>query len=150
MDTKHIADITTVIHEPIDRVWKALVDPEQIAQYMMGAKVVSDWKEGSSITWKGEWNGKPFEDHGKVVAVREPELLKYTHATGSSSAAESTHTVSIELKEVAGVTHLHLTQDNNASDDARAESEKNWNAMLQGLKKMLGEAPVAQPAQPRS
>ncbi len=148
MSSGNIAEVTTIIHEPIDRVWQALVDPELIAKYMMGAQVSTDWKEGSPIMWKGEWKGKPFEDHGTVITVREPDLLKYTHTSGASSDAKE-HTVTVELKEAANVTHLHLTQDGNATEKEREESEKNWSAMLDGLKKVLGEAPVSTPEQAR-
>ncbi|HMC98357.1 MAG TPA: SRPBCC family protein [Flavobacteriales bacterium] len=148
MNTGIIARATAIIHEPVDRVWKALVDPEMIARYMMGAQVFSDWKEGSPIVWKGEWKGKAYEDHGQVLKVKEPELLKYSHRSGSDDQGEE-HTVTIELKEVAGVTHLRLTQDNNATEEARQHSEENWNRMLDGLKKVLGEAPVAKPEVPR-
>ena len=136
---------TVIIHEPIDRVWKALVDPKDIARYMMGAQVTTTWKEGSPITWKGEWKGKPFEDTGRVLEVRQPDLLKYAHRSGNAPTAEEEHTVTIELKEVAGVTHVRLTQDHNATEEARAASEANWTAMLEGLKKLLGDAPVAKP-----
>ncbi|MEO8589142.1 MAG: SRPBCC family protein [Flavobacteriales bacterium] len=149
MDNGIIAKATAIIHEPIERVWEALVDPEQIARYMMGTQVTSDWKEGSPIAWKGEWNNKAFEDTGRVLKNQEPELLKYSHRSGTRSDATAEHIVTIELKEVAGVTHLRLTQDNNATEEACAESEKNWTAMLDGLKKMLGEAPVAKPEAPR-
>jgi len=148
MSSKSIADVTTVIHEPIQRVWQALVDPELIAQYMMGAQVTTDWEEGSTIRWKGEWNGKAYEDKGHLIIVREPDLLKYTHV--SSLDPDKAHTITVQLKEVAGVTHLHLTQDNNISQQSCIAAEKNWRGMLDGLKKALGEAPVAKPVEPRN
>jgi hypothetical protein len=39
-----------------------------------GYKVTSDWKPGSRITWKGEWEGKPYEDKGVVVATDQARL----------------------------------------------------------------------------
>jgi uncharacterized protein YndB with AHSA1/START domain len=38
-----------------ERVWQALVDPDQIKQYMFGSEVVTDWQPGSSIVWTGEY-----------------------------------------------------------------------------------------------
>lgn len=148
MSTKSIAEVTTVIHDTIERVWRALVDPEMIASYMMGTNVTTDRKEGSPITWKGEWKGKAYEDSGELIIVREPELFKYTHVSGADP--EQAHTVTVELKEVGGVTHLHLTQDNNLTEESRRESEKNWTAMFDGLKKALGEAPVSKPEEART
>ncbi|MCB9184186.1 MAG: SRPBCC domain-containing protein [Flavobacteriales bacterium] len=140
MAQDHPAVAHTVLHFPIERVWHALTDADDLAHYMMGAQVTSDWTEGSPITWEGEFKGKSFRDTGKVLAAKPPELLRYTHGSGGDSLE---HVVTIELKEVGGVTHLRLTQTNNATEEARADSEKNWQAMLDGLKKWLGEAPVA-------
>ena len=63
----HIARAATTIKTSADKVWNALTDPEMIKKYMFGATVISDWKEGSKITWKGEWEGKPYEDKGKIL-----------------------------------------------------------------------------------
>jgi uncharacterized protein YndB with AHSA1/START domain len=149
MSTAHIAEASTIIHEPVEAVWKALLDPDMNAKFMMGARVITDWKEGSSIIWKGEWKGKPYEDRGTVLTVREPDLLKYTHNSGSGDNPSQQHTIVIELKEVGGVTHVRLTQDNNATAEARDESQKNWTTMLDALKKAMGEAPVDKPDEMR-
>lgn len=135
------ATATTLIHFPIERVWQALTDPKQIAQYMFGAQVESDWEEGSPISWKGEFQGKPFHDTGRVLAANPPQLLKYSHTSGGEE-----HIVTVDLKEVGGVTHLRLTQTNNATEEARDHAQRNWEQMLDGLKKMLGEAPTPTPA----
>lgn len=148
MSTKSIAEVTTVIHEPIERVWQAFVDPDVIASYMMGALVTTDRKEGSPITWKGEWKGKAYEDSGQLIIVRGPDLLKYTRVSGADPA--QAHTITVELKEVAGVTHVKLTQDNNPTEEACTEAEKNWSAILDGLKQALGEAPVSKPEEART
>ncbi|MEO8067838.1 MAG: SRPBCC family protein [Flavobacteriales bacterium] len=135
MNNGTIASVAVTIHAPIGKVWTALVDPEQIKQYMFGSEVISDWKEGSAIVWKGEWKGKPFEDRGTVVTVQEPKLLRYEHASGDANGED--HMVTIELKEQGDTTQVLLIQDNNANDEARLESEKNWNTMLAGMKQLL-------------
>jgi len=38
------------------KVWKALTTPRLIKKYLMGRDVTSDWKQGSSITYTGEYN----------------------------------------------------------------------------------------------
>lgn len=144
------ATVTSVIHAPLERVWKALVDPADIANYMMGARVTTSWSEGSAIRWQGEWKGKPYEDTGRVLKVREPELLSYTHNSTGSDGDPQEHIITIELKETAGVTHLRLTQDNNRTEEERQHAEKSWTLMLDELKKMLGEAPVAAPETART
>jgi uncharacterized protein YndB with AHSA1/START domain len=146
----HIATVTSVIHSPIERVWKALTDPEELSVWMMGAQVRSEWKVGSAISWEGQWQGSHFRDSGEVLKVQEPDLLQYSHISGAGQGAGVTHIVTIELKEVGGVTHLRLTQDNNPTEEARDRSQANWTAMIDAMKKMLGEAPVPKPTVPRA
>ena len=64
-----IATAETDISAAPDRVWSALVDPEQIKQYMFGSQVVTDWQPGSPIVWKGVYDGKPYEDKGEVLEI---------------------------------------------------------------------------------
>jgi len=154
-DEKNVADptlavVTNVYHMDIDLVWNALVDPKLVAQYMMGAKLTTDWKEGSGITWEGTWNGKPFHACGKVLQVREPDLLQYTHINTTAQGPPEKHTITIELRHAAGATHLRLTQDNNASAEAARQSEETWAKMLDTMKRALGEAPVKKPEVPRT
>lgn len=126
--------VEVIIRADIRSVWKALTDPAQLQRYMMGARVESDWKEGSPITWKGEWNGEPFEDTGRVLRNDAPHLLRYTHV----SAKGDEHTVTVELAATAdGTTKLHLTQDRTPAGKAQEASEKNWGVMLGGMKEML-------------
>ena len=49
-----IARSSLIIAAPADKVWQALVTPAAIKEYMFGTTVISDWKEGSPIVWKGE------------------------------------------------------------------------------------------------
>ncbi|TMD96387.1 MAG: hypothetical protein E6I72_09515, partial [Chloroflexi bacterium] len=60
-------------------VWDALTNPAKVKQYMHGTEMSSDWKEGSPIHWRGEWNGKAYEDKGKILEVKPQRLLRYTH-----------------------------------------------------------------------
>lgn len=138
--TDHIARAETTIAAPADRVWKALTDPAQVKQYMMGATVASDYEEGSPITWKGEIKGKSFADHGVVKRVTPNQLLEYTHFSpmeGKPDSPENYHTVTVQLTPDGSATRVSLAQTNNATDDARKHSEDNWNAMLAGMKKIV-------------
>jgi uncharacterized protein YndB with AHSA1/START domain len=135
-----VAKAAIDVQAPADQVWAALVDPEKIKQYMFGTKVVSDWKEGSPITWAGEWKGKPYEDKGKILKIQPGKWLEYSHyspLTGAPDVPESYHTVTVELTETSGRTQVTLAQDNNPNDAARQQSEQNWKQMLEGLKKTV-------------
>ena len=129
---------TVTIDAPRDEVWDALTKPEKVKQYMHGTNLSTDWKEGSPITWKGEWKGKPYEDKGKVLEVEPQKRLKYTHWSpmgGSEDKPENYHTVTYELNGENGKTKLTLRQDNNATQaEADKMAEENWGPVLEGLK----------------
>jgi uncharacterized protein YndB with AHSA1/START domain len=133
-----IASAVTTIDAPRARVWKALIDPKAIKQYMFGAEVVSDWQVGSSIVWKGDWNGKPYEDKGAILRVEPEQRLEYSHwspLSGHPDEPANYHTVTIELTGEGDRTRVMLAQDNNPTDGARQHSELNWRMMLGALKK---------------
>lgn len=128
------------ISAPDVKVWNALVNPQAIKEYMFGTNVVSDWHEGSSIVWQGEWQGKAYEDKGQILQLKTGRTIQYSHfspLSGQPDTPENYHTVTIELSPEGQQTHVSLTQDNNASEQERAESEKNWAMMLANLKKFV-------------
>lgn len=121
-------------------VWEALTDPDKIKQYMFGTDVVSDWNEGSSIVWKGRWQGKDYVDKGTILQIKEEQLLQYSHfspLSGKPDEPEHYHIVTVELSGNKEQTKVTLTQDSNETEEIREHSEKNWNMMLQELKKLL-------------
>jgi len=54
--------------------------------------------------------------------------------SGKPDRPENYHTVTIRLSESGGTTKVSLAQDKNPDEKSLAASEKNWNAMLEGLK----------------
>ena len=143
MNKNLTATASTTINAKPEQVWDALVNPKAVKAYMFGADVISDWKPGSSIVWKGEWQGKSFEDKGKVLEIKPPQKLKYTHFSplaGLPDKPENYHTVTMELSGQGSQTNLKLSQDNNANEDALQHSEKNWQTMLDGLKKYVEQS----------
>ena len=146
MNNGTIATVTTVIHTPRERVWRALLDPDTIAGYLFGIQLTTDWQEGSPMHWRGAYPGCAFEDHGRVLKVREPELLRYALINGRGRAE---HTITLELKEAEGVTRLRLTQDRMPSAAAQEATEQKWATAMDGLKKLLGDAPLVPPDESR-
>ncbi len=135
-----VATASIEIEAPASRVWTALTEPDQIAAYMFGSRVETDWEVGHPITWNGEWEGKPYQDKGQVLAYDEPERLSVTHfspLTGQDDVPENYHTLVYELGENDGVTTVSLSQDNNGSEEEAEHSRANWQMMLDGLKRQV-------------
>lgn len=121
-------------------VWDALINPAAIKHYMFGANVESLWHEGSDISWSGEYNGKPYEDKGVILQMEPEKLLKYTHfspLSGKTDEPDNYQVVTMYLADGADRTEVSITQENNSDEDTRLESEKKWNAMLDGLKQYV-------------
>lgn len=139
-DKDLIAKVQIEVNAPIEKVWNALINPKAIKQYMLGADAVSEWKEGSSIVWRGEWNGKKYEDKGKILKLIPERLIRYTHfspLTGLPDAPENYHVVTIELASNDVGTSVSLTQTNNPTHETLQHNEQGWKMMLDGLKKYL-------------
>lgn len=140
MANDYLAKVSTAIEAPAGAVWEALTNPEKIRRYMFGTNVTSDWRVGSPITWKGEWEGKAYEDKGEIRRIVPERLLEYSHFSplaGLPDVPENYHTVTIELTGDGSRTDVTLSQDRNATEEARQHSEKNWSMMLEGLKKLV-------------
>jgi len=132
----HTATATADVAAPPDRVWRVLVSPESVREYMFGSEVVTDWMPGSPITFRGQWQGKPYEDKGVIVEVDEPVLLRYTHYSplgGAPDVPESYHTLTFTLEPTSTGTKLTLTQDNNDSEEAAEQSAGMWRQLLDSI-----------------
>ncbi|RYD78986.1 MAG: SRPBCC domain-containing protein [Sphingobacteriales bacterium] len=140
MPTDFKAKASTTIHASADKVWEALTDPKQIKQYLFGTEAKSDWKKGSKITYSGEWEGKKYEDKGEIVEIIPQQILHTTYwssMSGKEDKPENYNNVVYELSEMGDSTKLTITQDNNATEESAAHSEKNWNQVLESMKNLL-------------
>lgn len=138
--TDHIASSEITVSVPPTKVWDALTDPKQVKQFMFGTDLVTDWKPGERIVWRGEWEGKPYEDHGVVLDFEPETMLRVTHYSplgGEPDIPENYHTLTYTLEPKGEGTHLTLTQDNNPTAEAQAHSEEMWSSMLDSLGKHL-------------
>ncbi len=122
-----------------DDVWFALTDPAAIRRYMFGTTVASDWRVGSPITWTGEYEGRPYEDHGEVLEASPGRLLRYTHVSPARDGRpDNVHEVCIALEGVDEVgTRVTLSQDGNDGEDACRHAARQWTKMLDGLKLLV-------------
>ncbi len=140
MNKNLLARTSVTINASSTKIWNALVNPEAIKQYMFGTNVVSDWHEGSPIVWKGEWQGRPYEDKGQILQFKPAQTIQYSHfspLSGLPDKPENYHTVTIELTTDGNQTYVSLAQDNNANEEEQIHSENNWKMMLTSLKQFV-------------
>ena len=140
MNKTYIARTSITINAPASKVWEALTQPDLIKQYLFGTEVTTDWQVGSPITYKGIWEGKPYEDKGKILQIEEGKLLVSTFwsaLSGKPDVPENYQTIRYELSTDGDGTTLTLTQDNNASQEEANHSGENWKMVLDGMKKLV-------------
>lgn len=125
---------------PVSKVWQSLVNPEIIKQYLFDTEVTTDWKVGSPIIYKGEWQGKAFVDKGEILKIEPEKMLMSTHwspLSGVPDTPANYHTVTYILSERGDGTEVTITQDNNSTEEEKEHSEQNWKTVLANMKKLL-------------
>jgi len=140
MNNTFTSKTSTTINAPASKVWDALIKPDLIKQYLFGTQITTDWQVGSPITYKGIWNGKTYEDKGRVLQIEIGKLLVSTFwssLSGLPDVPANYKTVRYELTTESNGTRLTITQDNNDSQEEANHSEQNWIMVLDGIKKLL-------------
>ena len=131
------------IDASVSEVWNALTDPAIVKQYFFGTTVDSDWKEGSPITYSGEWKGKVYQDKGIIKKIDKERILSHTYWSNLSGIADipdNYATVTYELHSKGDGTTLTITQENKKGTEAEKAYENsgdNWEMVMQKMKDLL-------------
>ncbi len=70
----------------VESVWECLI--EKTGAMFMGAKFTTDWKVGQPIVFEGEWEGKPYRDHGVIDSFEERRQIGFTQFSSMSGKAD--------------------------------------------------------------
>ena len=143
-----IKSVITINAAPA-KVWDALVNPKQTKKYMFGCETVSDWKPGSPLLWRMEYEGKDFVAvKGSIVEIQPEKLLTYTtidpNNTTIADIPENYLDVTYALTTENGQTVLTVTQGDysKVADGERRYTEaynngEGWNPILVEIKKLV-------------
>lgn len=149
MENQLLIKNSIVINAPASKVWDALTNAEQTKKYMFGCETVSDWKKGSSLLWKGFYEGKEvIFVKGNIVDIEPEALLAYTTIDPNddtvADSPENYLTVTYELSTENVQTVLTVTKGDYSKV---AEGEKRykeafnngegWNPILVEIKKLV-------------
>ncbi len=128
------------IKAPASKVWETLTDPEHTKKYMFGCEVISDWKIGSPIEWKGASDGVVYVK-GKLLALDEEKLFKFTvfdPNSGIDDVPSNYTTVSMVLTPGDGLTTLSVMQGDFSGmingESRFIDAETGWDLALPKLK----------------
>lgn len=137
----YTAHTAVEIKAPVARVWEALTKPEIVQEYLFGTQMETTWQIGDPITYSGIWQGKSYQDKGKVLAFEPMQKIVTTYWSGMSGLPdkpENYQEVTYALQKISDEeTKLTISQSNTISQENVDHSISNWQMVLEKLKELL-------------
>ncbi|HEY1426937.1 MAG TPA: SRPBCC domain-containing protein [Caulobacteraceae bacterium] len=126
-----------IFAHPIERVWRAITDPAEMAEWMF-APDEWDLRPGGAWRMGCNWSG--------IVAVLEPpRRLRLDHAPGQPEGASNAY-MHYELESVVGGTRLVFTHSLPGLEDGLARDPDGvaggWHEILDRLTEQLDGRPI--------
>jgi len=140
--TEFTAKISILIDASKEKIWEALTNPDLVKRYFYGTNLITDWKVGSPIIFRGEWQGQTYEDKGNVLEFIPNEKLVYNYwstMSGLPDQPELYQILTYELKKEEDGVALSIIQQNLDSEKRMLHAEETWMPVLQGLKSIVEE-----------
>jgi uncharacterized protein YndB with AHSA1/START domain len=136
------------IAAPAERVFQALVDPDQVLLWWGQAGVYQCTEFQADVRPGGTWRGAGigpsgrFEVAGQYLEVSRPRLLVHTWI--ASWTGDSETTVRWELAPTAKGTMLRLQHSGLAAHPGIGESYRGWPRMLGWIQALLEKGETVQ------
>lgn len=132
---KNISSI--IINAPIQKVWDTVTQPALVKQWQFGSDLITDWKIGSEIRFRSEWNNQIFEQWGIVKDIRLHEYIQYSlfaPGSGREDIPENYFTMHYNFSSENGGTKLVIIQEDNRSGAVQEAPQGEENPVLSSLK----------------
>lgn len=143
MDDKNknmVTNISTIkINAPIQKVWGIITKPELVKLWQYGSDLLTTWEVGSDIKFRTEWEGKVFEQWGKVLEMRPNELVRYNlfaPRPDLEDKPENYFIMNYVLTDENGQTKLEIIQEDNRPNVVQEEPQGEENPILKLLKQL--------------
>ncbi len=149
MSQSMIINEKVLFQSKAEKVWDLLINPNMTKRYMFGCEVLSDWKIGSPVHWKGK-----TEDGVEVIYVKG-EVLEYQEGKKVTSSTfdpnadmadipENYVNLTYELTESTEGTLLTIIQGDFAGAEngkkRYEESRSGWkDIVIPMMKSLLNE-----------
>ena len=140
------ATVSQDIRASIEAVWDAITKPEIVKQYFFGTNLVTDWKVGSPLFFRGEWQGKTYEDRGTVLSFQPMKSLSYNYWSSFSGLEDDPalrQIIRFDLDSVDDRVRITIRQSNVDTQTRADHSATNWRSVLEALKHLLEGKPAA-------
>jgi uncharacterized protein YndB with AHSA1/START domain len=138
MDRNLKLETTIELNASISKVWQGLTDPKYVKQYFYGTNLECNWKKGCPILFKGEWEGKPYEEKGEIIEIEEGKSATYSYlSTGFEDTPDNYAIITYRLIPDGDKTLLIIIQEGFKNRQACDHSAEGWKTVLNGLKVLL-------------
>ena len=140
MNKELISQTSMNMHASPERIWEALIKPEIAKEYFFGAEIETNWKVGSPITFKGEYNGTKYEEKGILLNVEPNVQLQYSHWShfdGLPDEPENYRTWTFDLTNMNGTTRLTISESNIPTQNQKVRSDEFWREVLDKIKGLV-------------
>ncbi len=122
-----------------EKVWETLTIPAFVKLWQYGSDLQTTWEVGSSIRFITEWDGKTFEQWGKVLEYKQNEKLRYSlfaPRPGLEDKPENYFEMIYSLTAEKGQTKLEIIHVDNRANAIQQEEQGEENAILKMLKQI--------------
>lgn len=122
-----------------EKVWDLLTNPSLTKEYMFGCEIISDWKVGNPILWKGQTEDKKeiIYVKGSIIEFKKGRKVTFTMFDPNmklDDIPENYLNLTYELEEKGNTTILKITQGNFASV---ADGKKRYEESLKGWEMII-------------
>lgn len=140
-----VTNISTInINASAQKVWGALTKPGLVKQWQYGSDLLTDWKVGNEIRFRSEWEGKIFEQWGKILEVEPFELIKYSlfaPRPDLEDKPENYFVMTYLLTAENGRTKLQIIKEDHRPGAVQEEPQGEADPMLNSLKTLVESLP---------
>lgn len=124
------------IKAPAERIFAALIDPEQVVKwwgtrYITSAKMESELRPGGKWTLRGTAGERPFSIGGEYRTIEPPKRLAFTLIPDWMPGSPET-VVRFDLEEHGGTTLVRLTHSGLTKE--AAQGFQGWPEIMGALK----------------
>ena len=142
MDTTKRLKRTIILNAKPSEIWEALTNPALTKKYMFNCEAHSTWIVGSSIIWKGNFQGYETGEKGVILNYVKGKQLKYSSIDpnfGIADIPENYLHITYDLLEKDEHTELTTTIENFNNDPNRIiDIAKGWdNIILPTIEKLF-------------
>ena len=133
-------NISTIkINASIQKVWDTITKPELVKLWQFGSDLLTNWEVGSDIKFRTEWEGKVFEQWGKILEIKPGEFLKYSlfaPRPDLEDKPENYFIMNYVLTNENGQTKLEIIQEDNRPNAVQEKPQGEENPVLKSLKEL--------------